>query len=200
LAPVVSKFWHPSSGELEGSGVTHTCERQRRYYCTCMQHSHTLTTKTLVSKHAEGKACKICERQADSELELRVRDALELAGMEFEVYCKVLGGRLGSADVYIPSARLIIAVDGPGHMEEAVKGTSLGQQMEVDEAFDNACMAQGYRLLRMHHVDIDFGDTLGCVLRALHFCNLAPTSPFVMFSKRYLCMGYAPRGFPLRTG
>lgn len=162
-----------------------------------MQHTHTCTTRCLVDKHPEGLPCYICTDHADSWHERVVRGVLLGWGVAFEVYPKLLGGRHGSVDLFVIHANLIIAVDGPSHMEEACRGVSLQQQIDIDRAFDDACMARGRRLLRVHYGDIERGDAAVYVWFALRFCTLYPSpTPFIIYSKRYLALGYKPRGLP----
>ena len=128
LAAVVEHSWHPSNGDLASRGVTNTDERQWRWWCQCMQHTHTCTTRCLVDKHPEGMPCDICTDHADSWHERVVRGVLLGWGGAFEVYPKLLGGRYGSVDLFVIHANLVIEVDGPSHMEEACRGVSLHQR------------------------------------------------------------------------
>lgn len=114
-----------------------------------------------------------------------------------EVYPKSLGPHRGSADIFIPNSNLIIQVDGPSHMEEACKSVSLWEQQQIDREFDDACMAAGRRLLRLHYRDVEFGDAGVYVMHALRFCQqYASPHPFIIFSKHYRLLGYQPRGIP----
>lgn len=191
----MQEFWYEEQGPLAEAGVTNSCEVQRVYWCKCWRHTRLLTTKTLVGRYPAGIDCKICAEVADSSLELIARAALQQAGITFQVYIKVLGGRFGAADIFIPQANLIIAVDGPGHMEEDCKTVSLHVQMAIDTRFNRECIKQGVYLLRMHHKDVHFGDTLQYVLKALRLICMQPGSSFVMYSKRYLQLGWQPMGF-----
>jgi hypothetical protein len=195
LAAVVREYWYEEDGSLAEAGVTNSCQEQRVYWCKCWRHTLKLTTKTLVSKYPSGIDCKICAEVADSSLELVARSALLQAGITFQVYVKVLCGRFGPADLFIPHANLIIAVDGPGHMEEDCKTVPLHVQMAIDRRLNQECIKQGVYLLRMHYKDVLFGDTLQYVLRALRFICRQPSSSFVMYSKRYLVLGWQPIGF-----
>jgi hypothetical protein len=71
----------------------------------------------------------------------------QLVGPELSwlVEVKVLQGRFGAADIYIPSLHLIIQVDG--HHHDHFK------QLETDSLFDQQACLQGYALLRLHHDD-----------------------------------------------
>lgn len=174
--------------------MTNTCGVQRRWWCLCGVHTHTCTARCLVDSHPLGLLCNICIKRADSWHEHAVREELASRAIPFEVYPKVAGARHGSVDIFLPQPNLIIAVDGPSHMEEACKSVSLGAQHLIDRAFDDACMSGGRRLLRLHYRDIELGDAWVYVQHALAFCSLYPTTtPFVMFSKRYRLLGYQPR-------
>lgn len=112
---MVREYWHPSSGDIGSSGVVNTCSAQRTFWCTCRRHTHTISTRALVGGHPEGYPCSICAREADSQLELLVRDTLRQLGVQFEVYPKILAGRFGPADMYIRADDLIVQVDGSQH-------------------------------------------------------------------------------------
>lgn len=185
MAPVITTYWHPNNGALEGAGVTNSSAVQLEWWCTCWKHSMLLTTKQLVGGHPNGIECKVCAMEADSLLELVVRWALVGMGVPFMVYPRVLGGSYGSADLYVQQANLIIAVDGPGHVSEGCKSVSLWRQQEVDERWNDECMRQGRRVLRLHHMDIEMRDSAIYCKLALDICKKHPNHPFILYSKRY---------------
>jgi len=195
LAPVITTYWHPSNGSIEESQVTNSCEKQRVYWCTCKKHTHTITTHALVGTHPTGYACKICAQVADSRPEHVVRAALERTGTAFEVFTKVLCGKFGAVDFWLPSYNLIIQVDGPGHIEEGCKSVSLDKQVDIDRRFGDESMRQCRRLLRLHHRDVLLGDAQRYICLALWFCTRSPTHAFIMYSKRYRLKGWEPEGF-----
>jgi hypothetical protein len=187
LAWVVVAFWHDSNG----SGAVNSEEVMRVWWCKCNKHTHRCTTKTLTTTYPTGYPCHICAKAADSLLELRVWWALLWRGVFFEVFVKVLRGHFGSADLYIPHLNLIIAVDGPHHMEEAIYTTTLAQQQKIDSEFNVECVRQRRRLLRLHYRDINLGLTWKWVSIAIGLCGfLPPTQPFFLFSPHYTKNGF----------
>ena len=192
---MVREYWFHGNGPVEEAGVTNSCEEQRVYWCKCWRHTSLRTTKNLVSRHSEGIECKICAKAADSHVELIARGALQQAGVSFQVYVKPLGHKFGPVDIYIPAANFIVAVDGPGHMEEDCRSVPLHVQQAIDKRFDDESMRQGFYLLRMHYRDVEFNDTLKYVREGLKFAERRHQG-FVMYSKRYREAGWLPRGFP----
>lgn len=76
------------------------------------------------------------------------------------VEISVLGGRLATADIWLPYDQtgqaelgLIIQVDGEGHTCSPLPGRTLVQQQARDEQFNAECWHQGHKLLRLHHAD-----------------------------------------------
>lgn len=191
LAWVVLAFWHESNGPLAGSGCVNSEEVMRVWWCKCRKHTHRCTTKTLTTTYPSGYPCHICAAAAQSQLEKTVWWELLQRGVFFEVFVKVLLGRFGSADLYIPYLDLIIAVDGPHHMEEAIYTTPLAQQQRIDSEFNAECVRQRRRLLRLHYRDIHLGLTWEWVSNAIFLCALLPhTQPFIIFSPHYQKIGY----------
>lgn len=104
------------------------------------------------------------------------------------------GGNFASADVFVPDAKLIVLVDGPGHMEEGVRSVYLQAQLLKDHKFNARALHRGYRVLRLHYQDIEWGDMLRYCAAALRFCKRFPQRAFLMYSKRYRVLGFQPRG------
>lgn len=192
MAPVLTKYWHASNGDISASGVVNSCSKQRTFWCTCMLHTHTISAHALVANHSEGYPCHICEQRADSRLELLVRGSLRGLGVQFEVYPKVLAGKFGPADVWVRTENLIIQVDGPQHVDQHCKSVSNAVQRDRDAAFNAAAAGQGRCLLRLHHGDVEVGDAHRYIKQALWFCRHRPDLCFLMYSKRYLALGWAP--------
>ena len=162
------------------------------FYCSCKQHTHTMSVKALVGSHPCGYPCRICSKKADSKQELQARGALQVLGVDFQVYPKVLGGKFGAADIFVPSAQLIIAVDGPQHLFGDCKTVCNALQRKRDASFDSAALQQGKRLLRLHCRDVELGDAGRYIRWALKFCSLKPHLCFRMYSKRYRAAGWQP--------
>jgi hypothetical protein len=191
LVWVVLAYWHGSNGPLEGSGVVNSEEVMRVWWCRCRKHTHRCTTKTLTTYYPTGYPCHICAKAFQSLLEGKVWWELLRRGVFFEVFVKVLKGHFGSADLYIPHLDLIIAVDGPHHMEEAIYTTPLAQQQRIDSEFNDECVRQRRRLLRLHYKDINLGLTWEWVSIAIVLCGyLPPTHTFILFSPHYTKIGY----------
>lgn len=151
----------------------------------------------LVRRHAAGYACRQCEARADSQLERRVWAACEELGVQMDVYPKVLRGRYGSVDVFLPAAQLMVMVDGPGHIDECTRWVPLAEQQRIDADFDAEVQRQGKRLLRLHYRDIERGDAARHIQRALRAVAREPRTGFIRFSKRYLRAGKQPCKFAL---
>jgi very-short-patch-repair endonuclease len=67
--------------------------------------------------------------------------------MGFVVEAKVLCGKYGASDIYIPALNMIIQVDGQHHSSKYPK------QLSRDARFDGEAHNQGRALLRLNHVD-----------------------------------------------
>ena len=117
-----------------------------------------LTTKTLVSKYPGGIDCKICTEVADSHLELIARSALQSAGIPFQVYAKPLGGKFGCVDIFIADANFIVAVDGPGHVEEDCRSAPLQVQQAIDRFAIDGFAIDGFAawLVEIQHAACGF--------------------------------------------
>jgi hypothetical protein len=106
-----------------------------------------------------------------------VRQSTHLLGRDlgFLVEAKVLGGKRGAADVYVPVLDLIIQIDGQHH--DGV------DQLLVDSRFDIDARQQGRRLLRLHYADADkFYDYIHS---AVVLCLQSMTSSWVMYTKHH---------------
>jgi hypothetical protein len=89
----------------------------------------------------------------------------------YVVETKVLKGRYGAADIYVPSINLIVQVDGEHHNNS--------KQLAVDLLFDTEARKQGYRLLRVCYKDIpEVHGHLHSTIKACLQCSNA----FVLYS------------------
>lgn len=196
LAEVLVLLW---DYELNGSiDVTNSGEQQRYFRAGCGDHRVLISPKALLEHHPSGYACHICERQADSQHELRVRGALAQLGMEYIVYARVLGGSFASADMYLHAFDMVVMVDGPGHIDEYCKSVSIVEQHEIDARFDARACELGVRVLRLHYRDVEHNDARVHVQRALAYACMHPRTAFIRFSKRYLDAGKQPSTFAAR--
>lgn len=81
--------------------------------------------------------------------------------------CKVLKGRYGAADFYLPEYQLIIQIDGEGHFHGHHR-TSATQQNIRDISFNQAAVAAWYNLLRVAFCDMcDFKHHMATVMAAI---------------------------------
>lgn len=64
---------------------------------------------------------------------------------------------------------LIIAVDGPQHIEEDCGRVSNAQQRSRDGRSDATALQQGQRVLRLHFVDVEMGDAHKYIKWAMKF-------------------------------
>ena len=192
MTAVVKEYWHPSNGDLGRLGVVNTSEEQYKFFCTCKLHTHTITVWSLVSGHPWGIECKICAALADSQLELVVRGAVQQLGLAYQVYPKILRRTFGAADLYIELEGLIVQVDGPQHVAEDCKSVPNAVQRERDAAFNAEALRQGRSVLRLHHIDVEAGDSHRYIKWAVIFSQRRPELCFLMYSKRYRSLGCQP--------
>jgi hypothetical protein len=93
----------------------------------------------------------------------------------YVVEVKVLKGKFGKADVYVPSIDLIIQVDGEHH--------NMPAQLSVDARFNAECVKQNRRVLRLYYKDV-------CTFRndiqdAVHSCITSPSSAWAACSSQH---------------
>lgn len=96
--------------------------------------------------------------------------------MGYVVEAKVLRGKLGAADVYIPALDMIIQVDGQHHdkLEQLVK----------DARFDAMAHEQKRALLRLHYDDMPAFHKIipHAMMLCIKRCELATRSSLIMYS------------------
>lgn len=178
------------------SVVKKTCDEQYFFVCKCGMHKTLRTLQSIYRDHPDGVECKICSGRGDSYVELCVRSALLCVDEElvWTVYDKVLRGRHGSVDMWLPKPLdLVIAVHGQGHVDKSCRSTGLQEQLHIDEEMVQACWSQGRRLLVLHYRDIELRDTCGYLQQALQWCRHQPPQKFISYSKRFLLLGYQPK-------
>lgn len=155
-----------------------------------MVHTHTIGTRALLKTHPEGIACKQCLGLGASHPERVVLGKLSGMGAVFQTQVKVLREKYGAVDFVLFPHKLIIQVDGPHHMEEGSWGEALAHQMDVDRRFNEEALAQGMRVLRLHHRDVSLGKSVDLIKRAVSFCTLDPSTPRLWFSPSYPSTNY----------
>ncbi len=57
-----------------------------------------------------------------------------------------------SVDIYLPTIRLCIMVDGEGHFRD-YRGSTVGQQQSIDDRFNKSAIKRGAKVLRLHYKD-----------------------------------------------
>lgn len=62
--------------------------------------------------------------------------------------------------------------------------------MDVDRRFNEEALAQGMRVLRLHHRDVSLGKSVDLIKRAVSFCTLDPSTPRLWFSPSYPSTNY----------
>lgn len=67
---------------------------------------------------------------------------------------KILRGRYGAADIYLPKLNLIIMIDGEGHTDIEHHRKSVAEQVDRDKRFNAAAAKAGYHLLRVAWQDM----------------------------------------------
>ena len=72
----------------------------------------------------------------------------------------VAGYKMRPADIWLPFTAgmsncldLVVQIDGEQHFTTPMYGISIAQQQARDARFNDACWAQGLRVLRLHHSD-----------------------------------------------
>jgi hypothetical protein len=93
----------------------------------------------------------------------------------FLVESKVLGGKRGACDVYIPVLNLLIQIDGEHHDKV--------DQLVVDSRFDSDAKQQGRRLLRLHHSDAN--NFCAYIYYAVEMCIRSPAASWVLYTRHH---------------
>lgn len=110
--------------------------------------------------------CKICKKyqsrnnklpsasKVESEVFALVNTELDLRDDEWVTDAKPLqdGSNVGSADIFIPSRKCIIAVDGSSHFVHKYK-VSESKQRRIDDKF-NAQALRKFHVIRLHEDDV----------------------------------------------
>lgn len=70
----------------------------------------------------------------------------------------MLGGNFSSVDIYLPSYKLCIMVDGEHHFKRQRKDASKfilasRKQQETDIKFNHHALSKGFSVLRLHYLD-----------------------------------------------
>jgi hypothetical protein len=127
---------------------------------------------------AAWEQLEVVLQQPHVQLYMRLKGAstgLWGADLGFLVEAKVLGGKRGATDVYIPVLNLLIQVDGEHHNEAG--------QLVVDSRFDMDAQQQGRRLLRLHHSDaISFS---AYIHYAVVKCIRSPAASWVLYTRHH---------------
>lgn len=69
------------------------------------------------------------------------------------VEVKVLKGRFGAVDIYVPALKPAIKIDGEQHLLSDIHSNSFEQQIELDDRFNQAAMQQNISVLRLQWED-----------------------------------------------
>lgn len=153
-------------------GVQHFC------YCTVQW------TVRAVLQHG-GLHCPTCNptKTQRSRHVPAVQAAISQTGYEWRSEVRWLRGNFSSVDFWFPAACMGVHVDGCGHTDTAVHSKSLAQQQLTDWRFDNECVRQGKRALRLHWRDC--GQPAATLAAALAHADAHPQLAFVMYSSSY---------------
>ena len=192
----------PAFNDLRRSSVE---RRQHEWVLYCGQPTHrkVMQVEALFvseARHALGSTCLCCPACGPMLQGVRGGSWYEKAlyGMVwgydsnlimwFEA--KLLKGRYGGLDVYLPAHQLGIMVDGKHHDPRAHQGHHGSYSMDqwrVDRKFDAAVMRRGSgavkRLLRLHFLDVPVW--WQHFSRALHLCDGRGPSKFVLYTPSY---------------
>jgi very-short-patch-repair endonuclease len=116
--------------------------------CTaCTAHPPHATIHTLQSAMRTPTCleCRFCNNAFKSEHEREVWEGLG-HGTQYVVEGRIVKGWPGAVDLYDMTCGLIIQIDGEQHLKPAVRAR--------DKQFNMAAAEQGFRVLRILHVDI----------------------------------------------
>lgn len=188
------------NGGVPAAEVGRCSEIQYFFLLRCRTHLTYITPKCLKDNDNEeqgsGLRCRQCSHADGQELRKFVSqheaDAWHVVRRCFSghmlVEIRVLGGRWGAADIWLPwsanGARLdlIIMIDGEKHFTKAW-GVNLEQQKRIDKRFNQACWEQEHRLLRLYSDEKDTWEAL--ISSALHMAHVKPLRKFQRFSSKY---------------
>lgn len=167
----------------------------------CRVHLTYITPKCLKDNDNQeqnsGLRCRQCSHANGEELRKAVSthesDAWRVVRRCFSghilVEIRVLGGRWGAADIWLPwfangnRLDLIIMIDGEKHFAKGW-GVDVADQISIDGNFNQACWEQEHRLLRLYSDEKDSWEAL--INAALHMAQAEPLRKFQHFSSMYV--------------
>lgn len=151
------------------------------------QHYRVCTVQWVVRSLQQrgGLHCPDCNptRTQTSRHMPAVQAALAALGVEWRREVRWLRGNFSSVDLWLPAVSVGLHVDGCGHTHTGMYNTSLAQQQRTDWRFDNECVRQGKRALRLHYMDCS--TPTATLEAALAHARRHPQQAFVMYSSSY---------------
>lgn len=127
------------------------CRPGRQHYSTTVEAQ---TVKRALQQHGEIK-CPTCSPTQVTIIRhvAPVEGALEKTRLLCIREVRWLRGTFSSVDFLLPDLNVAVHVDGCRHTHTDVLCESLAEQQLTDWRFDNKCVRQGKRALRIHYKD-----------------------------------------------
>lgn len=120
----------------------------------CNIHRRLMTVKAA-SQNGKSLLCKMCGHKPASEWEQQAYHHLQNMDVGEIVHeSKLLRGKYGAADIYLPKYHLIIMIDGEGHNCTDHHNKHVAEQVERDKRFNAAVANTNYHLLRVAWQDM----------------------------------------------
>lgn len=161
----------------QGLGVS-DAKTQHLMRCSCKRHHRLLTIKAAHSNR-QALHCALCRCSLSSHA-LAAAEVLDETGLVYAYEARVLRGKFGPLDFYIPELRLAIEVDGEQHFQGKVYGcpkalVQVGDVRKVRRAWE-----VGVRVLRVPYYDTQHYEAQ--LAAAAKACMRYPNSSFVVWS------------------
>lgn len=154
-SPVAVALNNMLNGGLDVHRIGRCCPNQYFFQLTCGRHFKWISVKGVVDNLCT-LSCKYCSKDGKpSSWELEAFTCLTDLGLApVVIESKVLKGKYGAADFYLPTFNLIIQIDGEGHIGEGHHSSNPSEQVERDQRFNAAAVASGFNLFRVAHDDM----------------------------------------------
>jgi very-short-patch-repair endonuclease len=135
---------------------------QYYFLCECGQHMAFMTVEA-VYRTGKPPSCKQCGVGVNVKASTHEKKAYAmLTSMKLKgiivTECKVLGGRYGAADIWVPHLKTLIMIDGEHHSAGRMHTKHYKQQVAVDMRFTEAALAKGFNVLRVGDQDVEHLD------------------------------------------
>lgn len=120
----------------------------------CRLHRRFISVKA-VQQNDKALRCKICKQRPASRWETQAYEQLvQMSVGEIVHESKILKGKFGAADIFLPEHNLIIMIDGEGHTAVGHHSKRVEEQVNRDKRFNAAVAETKYHLLRVAAEDM----------------------------------------------